>query len=98
VNGSRYFGLAAFKLTVGVSIETELGADFMTLLQDRWESYDLVISTTPKLARLPTTEIISVLTHRLDLADPLVTHGLSMDFLRQLDLVKRTAMEIGILT
>ena len=46
----------------------------------------------PKFDRLPTMEIIRVLTKRLDIADPLVTHGLSMDFLFQLDFAKRTAV------
>ncbi len=56
-----------------------------------------MVSTMPRLDRLPTTEIIALLTERLGVADPEVTSGLSMDFLLQMDFIKRTAMEIGIL-
>jgi hypothetical protein len=42
-------------------------------------------------------EIITALTNRLEVADPAVTYKLSMDFLRQLDFIKRTAAAIGIL-
>jgi hypothetical protein len=98
VNASKYLGLAMFQQVHGFSVETELSADFMTLVEDRQRDYDLVVSTMPKPDRLPTMEIISLLTKRLDVADPNVTSQLSMDFLRQLDLIKRTALEIGVLT
>jgi hypothetical protein len=97
VNSSKHFGLVAFQIAHGFSLETELGGDYISLLQDRWQGYDHVIVSTRPQPGLPTLEIVACLTDRLDMADPLVTYALSMDFLRQLDLIKRTALEIGVL-
>ncbi len=97
VNASKYLGLGTFQQVHGISVENELGSDFISLIEDRWRDYDIVISTMPKADRLPTMEIVAVVTKRLDVADPEVTHKLSTDFLVQLELVKRTAIEIGIL-
>jgi len=97
INASKYLGLVAFQQVHGFSLESELGAEFIDLVEDRWRDYDVVVSTMPKADRLPTMEIVGVLANRLSVADPVVTYGLSMDFLRQLDLIKRTAMEIGVL-
>jgi hypothetical protein len=96
VNASKYLGLEMFQLVHGFSIEVELGLDFISLIEDRWRGYDVVVSTTPTNS-LPTMEIIEVLTQRLDIADPGVTYTLSIDFLMQMALVKSTAIEIGIL-
>jgi len=98
VNASKYLGLGMFEQVHGFSIEAELGSDFISLVEDRWQGYDLVVSTMPKLDRLPTMEIVGVLTKRLNVSDPTVTCELSLDFLRQLDFIKRTAMEIGVLS
>jgi hypothetical protein len=97
VNASKYLGLGIFERVHGFSVERGLGADFMALIEERWRLYDLVVSTMPKLSHLPTMEIISALTERLCVADPDVTSKLSLDFLLQMDFIKRTAMEIGIL-
>ena len=98
VNAAKYLGLGMFQQVHGFSVEEELGAEFISLIEDRWRDYDVVVSTVPPGAnRLPTMEIVGVLTHRLDIADPTVTYALSIDFLLQLDLVKRTALETGIL-
>jgi len=96
VNASKYLGLGMFELVHGFSVENELQMDFISLIEDRWRDYDVVVSTMPRADRLPTMEIIAVLTNRIDIADPVVTYKLSIDFLVQLDLIKRTAMEIGI--
>jgi hypothetical protein len=97
VNASKYLGLGMFQQVHGFDVESELGSDFISLIDDRWRDYDVVVSTMPNADRLPTMEIITVLTKHLDVADPVVTYKLSMDFLVQLDLIKRTAMEIGLL-
>ena len=97
VNASKYVGLGMFQHVHGFAIETELGSDFISLIEDRWRGYDVVVSTMPKADRLPTMEIITVLTNRLDVADPEVTYRLSVEFLVQMDWIKRTAMELGIL-
>jgi hypothetical protein len=96
VNATKYLGLGAFQQVHGFSVETVLGSDFISLIEDRWQDYDVVVSTMPKADRLPTMEIITVVTNRLNVADPIVTHKLSMDFLLQLDLIKRTAIQIGV--
>ena len=93
VNASNYLGLGMFQEVHGFGIESELGSDFISLIEKRWRDYDVVVSTMPKADRLPTMEIITVLTKYLDIADPLVTFKLSMDFLVQLDFIKRTAIE-----
>lgn len=97
VNASKYLGLRMFQQVHGFSVENELRSDFISLIEGRWRDYDVVVSTMPKADRLPTMQIITVLTKHLDVADSEVTYKLSMDFLVQLDLVKRTAIEIGIL-
>jgi hypothetical protein len=97
VNASKYLGLGMFEQVHGFSVENELGTDFISLIEDRWRDYDVVVSAMPRADRFPTMEIIAVLTKRIDIADPEVTYKLSMDVLVQLDLIKRTAMEIGIL-
>jgi hypothetical protein len=97
VNASKYLGLVAFHQVHGFSLESELGADFIDLVEDRWRDYDVVVSTMPKADRLPTMDIVAVLTNRLSIADPVATYGLSIDFLCQLDFIKRTAIEIGVL-
>jgi hypothetical protein len=97
VNASKHLGLGVFQQAHGFSVEAELGSDLLSLIEDRWRDYDVVVSTMPKADRLPTMEIVRVLTNRLDVTDPAVTYKLSMDFLFQLDLIKRTAMEIGVL-
>ncbi len=96
VNASKYLGLQVFHQRHGFSVEDELGLDFISLIEDRWRGYDVVVSTMPKADRLPTMELITVLTRRLDIEDPDVTYKLSIDFLSQLDFIKRTAMDIGI--
>ncbi len=97
VNSSKYLGLAAFQIAHGYSVEAELGADYISLIQDRWQGYDHVIVATRPQPGIPTWEIVACLEDRRGVADPLVTYALSMDFLRQLDLIKRTALEIGVL-
>ncbi len=98
VNAAKYLGLGVFQQFNGFSVEEELGAEFISLVEDRWRHYDVVVSTMPLAANnLPTMEIIGVPANRLGIADAAVTYALSMDFLLQLDLVKRTAIEIGIL-
>jgi len=98
VNSSQYLGLGMFEHLHGFAVEGELGADFILLIEDRWGDYDdVVVSIQPEADRLPTIEIMTALTKRLDIADVEVTYKLSIDFLAQLDFIKRTAMEIGIL-
>lgn len=97
VNSSKYLGLGVFQEVHGFGVESVLGSDFISLIEDRWRSYDVVVSTMPRSDRLPTMEIVAVLTQYLGIADPVVTFKLSTDFLAQLDFVKRTAMEIGVL-
>ena len=97
VNASKYLGLAAFQFAHGYSVELELGADYISLIQDRWQSYDHVIVATRPKPGIPTWEIAACLTDRLGVADPLVMFGLAKDFLLQLELIKRTAIDIGVL-
>jgi len=97
VNAAKYIGLGMFQLTHGFSVESELGAKFIPLIEDRWRGYDLVVSTMGKQGQLPTMDIIAALVERLQVADPAVTIKLSVDFLAQINLIKRTAMEIGLL-
>ena len=97
VNSSKYLGLGIFQEVHGFSVENVLGSDFISLIEERWRGYDVIVSTMPSNDRLPTMEIIAALTQYLGISDPIVTFKLSTDFLAQLDFVKRTAMEIGLL-
>jgi hypothetical protein len=96
VNSTHYLGLGMFEQTHGFSIESALGADYLTLIEDRWRVYDLIVSTWTGDG-IPTMGLISVLTERLQIADAFVTYPLSINFLTQLDFIKRTALEIGVL-
>jgi hypothetical protein len=96
INSTRVFGLSMFEGMHGFSVETELGAKFMDLVEDRWGDYDVVIERHGK-SGLPTVEVVTALTARLNVADPVVFSALAMDFLSQLGLIKRTAQELGLL-
>jgi len=96
INSTKYLGLAMFREVHGFSVEDTLGADYMSLVEDRWRNYDLVVSTHTGDG-IPTMEVMAELTRRLGVADPAVTYQLSIDFLGQLDQIKKTAIELGIL-
>ena len=98
VNSCKYLGLGIFQKIHGFSVEAELDSDFITLIESRWREYDLMVSTMPKIDRIPTSEIISVLTWHLGISDPTITYKLSIDFLAQLDFLKKTALDLRILT
>ena len=97
VNLMRTLGIGLFETTHDVSVEATLGSDFLTLLDNRWGSYDLEVSTMPISDRIPAPEIVAVLTERLEVHDAAVSFGLSTTFLAQLDFIKRTALGIGLL-
>lgn len=97
VNSCKYLGLGIFQVTHGFSIESVLGGEFFDLIEDRWHQYDVVVSALLGSSGIPTVEIITVLTNRLNIIDPTVTVKLSTDFLSQLDFIKRTAIETGVL-
>lgn len=96
VNSTHYLGLGIFQQTHGFAIETTLDADYLTLVDDRWRDYDLVVSTWTGQG-IPTMGLMTVLTERLGIADAFVTYPLSINFLTQLDFIKRTALEIGVM-
>jgi len=98
VNATMYLGLGCFELVHGFSVEEELGSDFLALIEDRWWKYDEAVIANRESARsIPTVAIVSALADQLDLHDRFVELRLTVDFLDQLDLVKRTAIEIGVL-
>lgn len=97
INTLCHFGLGVFEQIHHFSIEKVFEADFMDLIEERWRSYDLVVSTNPSRDKLPTIEIISQLCKWIDVSDPTVTYELSTDFLSQLDNIKKKAIELGIL-
>lgn len=97
VNASEHFGLPFFEKIHRFSIESELGADFISLVEDRWGVYDSVIPARVAADGIPTMEIVIILGKRLEIEDGLVTFGLSVDFLAQLNLIRETAIEIGVL-
>jgi hypothetical protein len=96
VNSTKYLGLGMFRKVHGFSVEDTLGADYMSLVEDRWRNYDLVVSTHTG-GGIPTMELMAELTRRLGVADAAVTYQLSIDFLGQLDQIKKTAIELGVL-
>ena len=97
INSCRHLGLGVFEKIHGFSVETELGGDFFTLLEDRWQTYDKCVITSPDGGQLPLVPIITAVTNRLGLADPMVTYQLSYDFANQIELIKATALELGLL-
>jgi hypothetical protein len=97
VNATKYLGLGVFETVHGFSIESTLGSDFISLIEDRWRNYDDVLIESQKIKPFPTVNIIAALSRRLDLIDPCATYSLSIHFLAQMELVKRTAIELGIL-
>lgn len=95
INSTKQLGLGLFQEVHGFSIEDTLGEDYMTLLEDRWQKYDLIVSTR-KGGDIPTMELITELTRRIGVSDPTVTYKMSFDFLEQLDLIKKTAIKLGV--
>ena len=98
VNSCKYLGLGVFREIHGFSIEETLGQAFIDLIEDRWLSYDLCVTEASGAEKVPTLELIAVLTDRLNVADPTVTYKLSFDFGAQLEAIKATAIELGVLT
>lgn len=96
INSTKQLGLGLFKEVHGFSIEDTLGAEYMTLLEDRWQKYDQVFLKRTS-QEIPTIDIIAELMRRLGVMDPTVTQQLSVDFLAQLDQIKQTAIELGVL-
>jgi hypothetical protein len=91
-----YLGLGMFELKHGVSIEQALGDEYMNLLENRWHDYDLVIATKTEPG-IPALDVAAELSQHLDTKDPTITYQLSIDFLLQLETMKRTAFELGII-
>ena len=73
-----------------------LGSDFISLIEDRWRDYDGAVEKRTT-SGLPTSDVVSALTRRLDVADPVVTFKLSADFQQQMELITKTSIEIGLL-
>jgi hypothetical protein len=97
VNSCKYLGLDSFKGIHGFSIEERLGDDFISLVEDRWRDYDLVVSTDVTKQGIPTKQIIRILCNKLHIDRNDVIDALSAEFLAQLDLIKRRALQLGIL-
>jgi hypothetical protein len=96
INASKYLGLRLFQKLHGFSIEAELKQDFLSLIEDRWKQYDSTVVSGSNV--IPTSEIISALTDQLNISDPVVTYSLSIDFLDILTVIKRAALELGVLS
>jgi hypothetical protein len=52
VNSTKYLGLDLFQEVHGFSIEDALDAEYMSLVEDRWQKYDLVVSTRLSAPRI----------------------------------------------
>jgi hypothetical protein len=96
VNSTHYLGLWAFEHLHDFSIESELGDDYMSLIEDRWGGYDSVIPMRVASEGVPTREIISLLVERLGIEDGLVFFGLSTDFIAQLAIAKEAVANIDV--
>lgn len=97
VNSCTHIGNKMFLLLNKISIEGVLDNDLLSLIEDRWQRYDLVVSTDPQNSGLPTIQIIGELCKCLGTSDPIFTYALSRDFLIQIELVKKTSIELGVL-
>lgn len=97
VNSSKYLGLGVFYKTHGFNVEEELRGDYMSLIEDRWQHYDVIVSASSGEGSLPAAQIIFALAEKLNIWDAEVAKRLARDFLTQLDFCKRTAIEIGLL-
>lgn len=96
VNSTKYLGLAVFQEIHGFSVEEVLGMDYISLIEDRWRIYDLIVATHTGES-IPTMEIIAELTNVLGVTDPTITYQLTSDFLGQLEQIKRNAISLGML-
>ena len=97
VNSCKYIGLDSFAQIHGFSVEDRLGDDFISLIEDRWRNYDLVISTDVKRQGIPTAQVIAVLCKKLSIDRNDICDALSTEFLLQLDNIKKRALQLGIL-
>lgn len=97
VNSCKYLGLESFEKIHGFSIEQRLGDDFISLIEDRWSDYDLEVSTDVRQQGIPKEHIIAVLAKNLKVDRLDIINGLKTEFLAQLDLIKRRALQLGIL-
>lgn len=84
VNACNHLGLGVFELTHGVSVEEELGNDFISLIEDRWETYDSVVTEhfggqEVDNDNLPLARLAGAFTDRAGVTDPLVLYAVAMD-------------------
>ncbi len=84
VNACHHLGLGIFKLKHGVSVEEELGNDFISLIEDRWGTYDGVVteyfgSQQADDDKLPFAELAGAFTNLARVTDPLVLYAVAMD-------------------
>lgn len=97
VNLTYRMGLPMIRATHGFSIEEVLGAEYPSLLEDRWQRYDRVIPMKFR-EELPTLKIVDVLTQCIavkNLRDPRAEVCLSVDFLKHLESIKSTVSSLG---
>ena len=84
VNACHYLGLEIFKLKHGVSVEEELGNDFISLIEDRWGTYDAVViqyfsRQAPNDHKLPLMQLAAAFTDQVGVSDPMVLFAIAMD-------------------
>lgn len=97
VNSILHLGGPVFRMTHGFAVETELEASLIDLIEDRWKEYDLIVALNPDIEKIPVRELVTAVERRMVVADPIVHLRLSMDFMEQLNFIKRTAIDLGLL-
>ena len=81
----------------GVDLESELGGEFMDLLDRRWQSYDAAVIGSGPSSGIPTREIIGALSGHIGAVLPAKYMWIVQDFVGLLNAVKEEALSVGLL-
>jgi hypothetical protein len=81
----------------GFSIEMELGSDYLSLVNSRWQAYDKTLIENKIGGDIPASQIIGNLNMFMGINDTMVSVFMEMDFLGHMVAVKNKSIQIGLM-
>lgn len=97
VNSTKSIGQQIFSRKHGFSIEETLGSDYISLVNSRWQAYDITFIGNKIGSDIPTPQIIGRLLKFININDPVVSMMLEASFLSQMMSLKSKAIQIGLM-
>jgi hypothetical protein len=94
---TKVLGIPMLSTTQTVDVETELGGEYMDLVEDRWRGYDEVFIANSQDG-IPTNQIVGELFRNIGETNPVSMIKVCGEFLGHMEEVKMNALRIGLLT